>query len=183
VGHPPLRISVNLSARQLTQTDLVERVRGALQSSGLDPSQLELEVSEATVAQSSEGAPFTVSTLQRLKALGVRIAIDNFGSGATSLATLRSIPVDAVKIDQALIRGISCNSRDASTVTDAIAAADSLGLDSVAEGVERRDQIDFLQERRCSQMQGYYFCQPLPAADFIQLLNEGTLLEPSAVRD
>ena len=69
------------------------------------------------------------------------------------------------------------------SVTAVIEAADSLGLDSVAEGVEKRDQLEFLQSRRCSQMQGYYFCQPLPAADFIQLLNEGTLLEPSILRD
>ena len=180
VGHPPLRISVNLSARQLREPDVVERVEGALSSSGLDASHLELDISETSLLPWSEGL---ARTLERLKRLGVRIAIDDFGLGVGSIDHLERVPADAIKIDQSLIRGVSTNPKDASAVTAAIEAADSLGLDSVAEGVEKRDQIEFLQSRRCSQMQGYYFCQPLPAADFIQLLNEGTLLEPPSLQD
>ena len=180
VGHPPLRISVNVSARQLQQVDLVARVEAALSASRLDPSHLELEVAEDSVLPWTDAV---ADTLKQLKGLGVRIAIDDFGIGNSSFENLAKIPVDAVKIDQALIRGVSTNPKDARAVAAAIEAADSLGLESVAEGVEKRDQIEFLQARRCSQMQGYYFSQPLPAADFIQLLNEGTLLEPSILRD
>jgi diguanylate cyclase (GGDEF)-like protein len=176
VGHPPIRIAVNLSPRHLRQPDVVDRIAAALQHSGLPPAQLELEVSEAAFVHGGEAL---TDVLRRLKALGVRVSIDDFGAAPSSVENLSGLPADAVKIDQALIRGIGANPKDASAVSAAIAAADSLGMDSVAEGVEKRDQLEFLQSRNCRQMQGYYFCQPLPAADFIQLLSEGTLFEPS----
>ena len=178
VGHPPIRISVNMSSRQLRQIDIVERVQHALAESGLDPQHLELEIADSALAHNVDAV---VETLRQLKQLGVRISIDDFGTGVSSFATLQRLPADALKIDQSLIRGLGSNPRDDTAVTAALALADSLGLESIAEGVEKRNQLEFLQSRHCKHMQGYYFCQPLPAADFVQLLSEGNLLQEPSV--
>lgn len=158
---PPLTISVNLSARQLRQADLVERVAGILRGTGLDPSSLELEVTESMMLS---GAGDAIDILHELKDLGVRLAMDDFGTGYSSLSYLRHLPVDVLKIDKSFIDRLSRQEEDTAIVRAVIMLAKAMSLQAVAEGIEAADQLAQLREMECDLAQGYYFARPLPPA-------------------
>ncbi len=159
-GLPVLRVAVNLSHRQFTQESLIQVVREALHITSVDPSRLELELTEAMVMRSPERAE---KVLGQLKELGVRLVVDDFGTGLSSLKFLNRLPLDSVKIDRSLILDLPGN-RDAAALTRGVVAmAHSLNLRVVAESVETAEQWEFLRELGCEEMQGNYFSAPVPA--------------------
>jgi len=158
LGHPHLSIAVNLSARQFQQPDLVAQVKRALEETGLAPRCLDLEITETNAMSNAEA---TIHTLRELKALGVRISIDDFGIGYSSLSYLKRLPIDTLKIDQSFVRDITSDPDDAAIATAVIALAHTLKLRVVAEGVETQEQLAFLAARHCDRMQGYLFSRPL----------------------
>ncbi len=164
-----LRLGVNLSAVQLMQQNLVSMVANALNDTGLDPSCLELEVTESI---SVKTVPNLVENLDALHALGCRIAIDDFGTGAASLDYLRRLPADRIKIDQSFVRNIGVDPDDEAIVRATIEMAHSLKRGVVAEGVEIEQHLEFLRANGCDELQGYLFCRPLPQATFEKLLAE-----------
>jgi diguanylate cyclase (GGDEF)-like protein len=164
-----LRVSVNLSSYQFRQKDLIEVIAEALETSGLDPSHLELEITESAIMQNTERA---VLMLEELRGMQIRIAIDDFGTGYSSLSYLRNFPLNVLKIDQSFIREITVNNRDASITTAIIALAQSLGLEVIAEGVETREHLMLLKEKGCDLMQGYFFSRPVPADAFSRMLQD-----------
>lgn len=166
-GMPPLRIAVNLSPRQLQSPHLLKQVSQALERSGLDPSCLELEITESTILEHT-GA--VIGTLQALREMGITIAIDDFGTGHSSLSALQRLPVDVVKIDRSFVRDVITDANDASIVAAVIDMGKKMGLKVIAEGVETEEQMRFLQSLKCNFMQGYYFSKPLPPAEFEALL-------------
>ena len=171
----PLWISVNLSRRQLAHADLVQNVSRLLQESKLDPSRLMLEITEGAIMEDAEDAARTLATL---RAMGLRIAIDDFGTGYSSLSLLQRFPIDVVKIDRAFVAELDTSSSDGSQVLRAITSlANNLGLDVVAEGVERADQVALLRDLDCTYGQGYYFAYPQDAASAGSLLEDvGTVV-------
>lgn len=168
-GHSPVRMAVNLSPRQFLSPDLIATVADSLRETGLDPKYLELEITESTLMQNTEK---TLNTLRRLKEMGIRISIDDFGTGYSSLSYLKRFPFDMLKIDQAFVRDIAHDRKDAEIVAAIISLAHSLDLDVVAEGVETEEQLAFLRAHGCDEIQGYLFHRPMPAREF-----ERTLLE------
>jgi diguanylate cyclase (GGDEF)-like protein/PAS domain S-box-containing protein len=172
-GFNNLHVAVNLSPRQFQQPDLTAVVLRLLKETGLDASCLELEVTESSVMKNAETA---ISTLRELKAMGIKIAIDDFGSGYSSLSYLKHLPIDVLKIDQSFVRDMTTDPKDAAIVMAIIQLAHSLQLQVKAEGVETEDQLHFLRLLRCDEMQGYLFCRPLPVEAFEHLLLEGRSL-------
>jgi diguanylate cyclase (GGDEF)-like protein len=166
-GLPRLSIAVNLTARQFTEEHLLEDVSAILKTTGMDPHLLELEITEGMLIRDVAD---TRRILTGLKALGVRIAIDDFGTGYTSLATLQRFPLDTIKIDRSLIRDIAGTAEDTGLADAIIAMGKSLSLTVVAQGVETRDQAEFLRTHACDELQGFYFKRPLPADQFTKLL-------------
>ncbi|MEO9263200.1 MAG: EAL domain-containing protein, partial [Candidatus Baltobacteraceae bacterium] len=163
----PLRLAVNLSGRQFHQRDLRRRVLQSLEDANLDPSFLEVEITE-TVAMSD--AAQTVGIVRDLKAAGIRTAVDDFGTGYSSLAYLRRFALDVLKIDGSFVRGIGQERYDETIVKMVIGMAHSLGLEVVAEGVESDEQLAFLTEHKCDLVQGYAIARPLAARDFENFL-------------
>ncbi len=178
-GYPPMRIVVNLSARQFQQQNLVKTVAETLKETGLDSRWLELEITEGVVMRDTE---FAIKTLNELRQMGIQIAIDDFGTGYSSLNYLKRFPINTLKIDQSFIRDVVTNPEDAAIVTTVIVLAQNLKLKVVAEGVESHDQYGFLQQRNCHDMQGYLFSKPIPAGEFENLLkNKENVLKQLAV--
>lgn len=169
-GFSGLRVAVNLSARQFHQPDLNSRVAQILAEIGLEPSSLELELTESLMVEDAKSA---IATLQQLKSLGVSISIDDFGTGYSSLSYLAQYPFDTLKIDRCFISNITHGCTNAAIVKAIIEMAHSLCLEVIAEGVETEAEKDFLGRYKCDTMQGYLFSPPLPAADFEQLLVAG----------
>jgi diguanylate cyclase (GGDEF)-like protein len=159
-GRPLAPISVNLSPRQFRQQGLVDNVRRMLLDTGQPASFLELEITESSLMQD---ALETTAILDELAALGVRITIDDFGTGYSSLSYLKRFRVHKLKIDQSFVRDVTTDADDAAIVTAVVSLAGSLGLGTIAEGVERRDQLDVLLGLGCNNFQGYLFSRPLPA--------------------
>lgn len=161
---PGLRIvtSVNLSPRQFQQPTLVEDVAAALQRSGVDPRHIQLEITESAAMEDAEVA---VTTLERLKELGVQLAIDDFGTGYSSLAYLKRFPVDELKIDRAFVTGLGANTEDVSIVNAVTSLGHALNLTIVAEGIETAEDSQQVQTLGCEIGQGYYFAKPLAPAD------------------
>ena len=166
-GLAPIRLSVNLSASDFRQPQLLQQLQRALLDSALDPTLLELEITEGVLMQNVEA---TLATLQAIKALGVRLAVDDFGTGYSSLSYLRKFPVDVLKIDQSFIHGLSHEPKDAALVSAIIQLGRSLNLSIIAEGVETQEQLAFLKQQGCEEGQGYYFSKALPADSFARLL-------------
>jgi EAL domain-containing protein (putative c-di-GMP-specific phosphodiesterase class I) len=160
-GLPSLPVSVNLSAHQFRSGRLVEQVREALDASQVDPRTLELEITESTYLH-DEGR--VVAQLEELRALGVRISLDDFGTGWSSLSHLRRLPVDVLKIDRSFVRDVVESEDDAALVASIVSMAKALRLRVVAEGVEREVQRERLRVFGCDEMQGYLLAHPLPAA-------------------
>jgi diguanylate cyclase (GGDEF)-like protein/PAS domain S-box-containing protein len=166
-GFGDLSVAVNLSSRQFQQADLVYQVTEALQAAGLSPGSLDLEITESNAMQNAE---LSISALWDLKNLGVRLSMDDFGTGYSSLNYLKRFPIDRIKIDQSFVRDVPHNADDAAIVAAIVAMAHSMKLATVAEGVETEEQLEFLREQRCDEMQGYLFSPPVPAAKFDDLL-------------
>jgi diguanylate cyclase (GGDEF)-like protein len=166
-GLPPLRISVDLTAKQFFDDALLADVDRALADSGMAPDLLELEVNEAVLTQNMDK---TVRILASLKQLGVRIAIDNFGVGYASISKLKHLQIDTVKIDRSFIRDIVDPAMDNQRANAIIAMGRSLKLTVVAQGVETEQQADFLRQQACDEMQGFFFSKPLAVREFSQML-------------
>lgn len=165
----PLRISVNLSALQLRQPNLVEVVQRALADTGLEAQYLELEVTESINVKS---IPNLIEMLQALRDMGCSIAIDDFGTGQSSLDYIKRFPADRIKIDQTFVRNIGVDPDDEAIVRATINMAQHLNRGVIAEGVEYEEHLNFLREHGCEELQGYLFCRPLPAASFENLMAE-----------
>ena len=160
-GLKPLRVAVNVSARQLRRRDFCETVAGALAESGLPAELLELEITESSVMENPQEASHI---LERLGRMGVSLAIDDFGTGYSSLAYLKLFPIDHLKIDRSFVRDIEHDLNDRAIAFGTIALAHSLGLNVIAEGVETADQLELLRSNGCDEVQGYLFSQPLNSA-------------------
>jgi len=171
-GLPPISVSVNLSARQFRQKNLVELIARILLDTGLDPQYLELELTESVVMQSVESATITMS---EFKSLGVLLSIDDFGTGYSSLSYLKNFPIDVLKIDKTFVRDIESDPKGAVIIPSIIALAHSLNLKVIAEGVETKEQVDFLARHSCDEIQGYYFSKPVSVEKVTQLMQLGTL--------
>jgi len=157
-GLPPVRVGVNLSARQFRQGNLVAVVEGALQRAGLAPEWLELEITESLLMEHSEAV---IETLNTLGMLGIRISVDDFGTGYSSLAYLKRFPIHALKIDLSFVRDVNTDPNDAAIAHAIIALGRSLGLSVVAEGVENPEQLAFLSSGGCDEIQGFLLSRPL----------------------
>lgn len=168
-GLTQLRVAVNLSARPFHQRDLVDRVERVLRQTGLSPQSLELEITETLAMQRAE---VTLSVLERLKTLGVRVSIDDFGVGYSSLSYLRTFPIDTVKIDRSFVRDLTIDPSDAAIAAAVIAMAHSLNLEVVAEGVEGEEQLRFLEDHGCDRIQGYLLSPPKPAEECLARILE-----------
>jgi EAL domain-containing protein (putative c-di-GMP-specific phosphodiesterase class I) len=169
-GLPVKTIAVNISGMQFRNNKFLHDVFSILSDTGLDPSCLELELTESVLIKRADSA---VSVLQSLRARGVQIAIDDFGTGYSSLSYLTKFPIDALKIDQSFVRQISTTPGDVNIVTAVIGMGQSLKLRVVAEGVETQEELSFLQAHSCEEAQGYYFSRPVPAQKFAKLLETG----------
>jgi diguanylate cyclase (GGDEF)-like protein/PAS domain S-box-containing protein len=166
-GMPPISIAVNLSARQFARDELASAIMRVLRETGLDPRQLELEITESTVMHNADRA---AGVLQQLKQLGVRVAIDDFGTGYSSLSYLKRFPISSVKIDRSFVLDLPDDKDDAAITQAVIAMAHSLRLRVVAEGVETSEQYRFLEEHHCDEMQGHYFSKPVDAPTLARML-------------
>jgi diguanylate cyclase (GGDEF)-like protein len=166
-GCRPLPIAINLSAQQFAAKDLGITVKRILEEHGVNPRLIEIEITESSLMGNTGEA---AQTLEYLNALGVRLTIDDFGTGYSSLSYLKRFPLDALKIDRSFIRDITSDIDDATITCAVISMAHNLGLKVVAEGVETEAQLAFLAANGCDEMQGFYFAEPLPAAECTKLL-------------
>jgi len=174
-GFPPMRVAVNLSARQFQHNDLLQHISRALDDSGLDGDFLELEVTESLLMQNPE---YILDVFHKMGALGViRIDIDDFGTGYSSLSNLKRFPITTVKIDQSFVQGIPHDAEDVAIVTTVIGMAKSLKLKVIAEGVENEEQLALLCELGCDEIQGFFFSRPLPAEGFAKWLRQGDVMD------
>nr|WP_106783628.1 EAL domain-containing protein [Lysinibacillus timonensis] len=164
IGLPPMIVAVNLSASQLFQRDLVNKVQQILDETGVPPKYLELEITESMMMDIQKTLPI----IHNLKKLGVCISMDDFGTGYSSLSYLKEIPIDKLKIDQSFVRNCTTDPKDATIVKTIIAMAHQLNLVVIAEGVETRDQLIFLQQNLCNKAQGYLFSKPVPSEEIVE---------------
>ncbi|WP_169824214.1 EAL domain-containing protein [Clostridium formicaceticum] len=169
VGYRDLSVSVNISAKQFQHQNIVEIVSKVLKETGLSPEHLELEITENCIMQNMER---TIAIIQQLKDIGVKISIDDFGTGFSSMAYLREFEVDKLKIDKIFIDSINHSSRNAAIVASIINMAHSLDLKVIAEGVETEEQLSLLKTYKCNEIQGYLFSKPLSAEGFIEMITE-----------
>ncbi|MBI3776249.1 MAG: EAL domain-containing protein [Gammaproteobacteria bacterium] len=172
-----LRVSVNLSVRQFRQKDLVKRFRSILHAADFDPQYLELEITEGLLVENMDAA---VTILQNLHDVGVRISIDDFGIGYSSLSYLKRLPIDTIKIDRSFVADITDNPEDAVITAAIVALARSLRLDVTAEGIETKAQLDYLTLLGCDEAQGFYFSTPLPAQEFEHHIAQRHIVSKSA---
>jgi diguanylate cyclase (GGDEF)-like protein/PAS domain S-box-containing protein len=174
IGLAPIRVAVNISAAELRARDFLRGVGVILAETGLDPHLLELELTETFLVQDSTAM---LAVLQDLKHLGLKLALDDFGTGYSSLNHLKRFPIDTLKIDRSFVRSITTNADDASIVCAVISMGKNLHMRVVAEGVETKEQLAFLQDRECPFGQGYYFSQPLAGQACTQLLRRGIAVD------
>lgn len=168
-GYSPLRVGVNLSLRQFQQSNLVETISRILTASGLEAKYLELELTESSLM---DNVGLTIEMLRRLRTLGIKLSIDDFGSGYSSLSYLKNLPIDVLKIDRSFVMDISVDSSSAAIVKTIITLAHDLGLKTIAEGVETEEQSVILSDFGCDEMQGYLFSKPLPTDALEALLRK-----------
>ncbi len=165
-GLPPITMSVNVSARQFKEKSLVSRVAYALQESGLEARYLELELTESLIMQDLQQA---IATMRELQVMGVQLSIDDFGTGYSSLSALKSFPISRLKIDQSFVRDLSDDEDDKAIVMAVISLGHKLNLRVIAEGVETGQQLAFLRDNDCDEMQGYHFSKPVSADEITAL--------------
>ena len=170
LGLMKITMAVNLSAVQFRQKNLGEIIKDVLHESGLAPSGLELEITEGIVMQDAEAA---ILLLEDMKAMGLKLSVDDFGTGYSSLSYLKRFPIDKFKIDQSFVRDLATDKDDAVIVSTIISMAHSLKLKVIAEGVETAEQLAFLKQQGCDEIQGYYFSKPVSAEEFTKLLSSG----------
>jgi len=176
---PP--VAVNLSARQFRQENLAQVIRQELADNALEAKYLEMEITESTLMDDPEAATVI---LQELRGIGIKLSLDDFGTGHSSLSRLRRLPIDHLKIDQSFVRDLTTDPEDAAICLAIIDLAHNLRLTVIAEGVESEGQANYLRQHRCDEMQGYYFGRPLPVAEFEQLLiQRRTLALPAQAPD
>ena len=165
-----MRVGVNLSNRIFKERKAMEIISWVLNDTGMAPYHLEIEITEGTFAQNEEDA---VRALQELKSMGVRIAIDDFGTGYSSLSYLKRYPIDSLKIDRSFIKDIGTDQDSTIIPAAIISMAHSLKLKVIAEGVETQQQLAFLHEQGCDEVQGYLVSPPIPSRYIVQLLSTG----------
>ena len=168
IGIDPIRIAVNLSARQFQHPNLVESVSQALWDTGLDPQYLEFELTESIM----ETAEAAITVLRKLSGMGIEISLDDFGTGYSSLSYLKRFPIGKLKIDQSFVRELTTDSEVVAIVSTIITLARSLRLKVIAEGVEKDEELSILRSLDCDEIQGYLFCRPVPAEEATTLLLE-----------
>ncbi len=173
-GFSSLRLAVNISGRQFNHPCFIDMLDHVLEKTGFDPAGLELELTESTIM---ENADMTIMTLTDIKVRGVNLAIDDFGTGYSSLSYLKHFPFDRLKIAQSFVRDVTADPDNAAIVDAVIAVAHSLNIKVIAEGVETRQQLDFLYARQCDELQGYYFGRPIDVEKFTDLLRAGFSLK------
>jgi len=174
-GYGPLRVGVNLSARQFAEPGLVREIERVLEETGMPPSSLEIEITESLVMEDVEGA---IRTMGELKRMGVKLSIDDFGTGYSSLSYLRRFPVDVLKIDRSFVRDIAFSEDDAAMVSAIIELARGLRIRTIAEGVETEAQLDYLKRRGCDEVQGHVYSKAEPGPMVEALLRNGRRVEP-----
>ncbi|SDJ24859.1 sensor domain-containing protein [Salimicrobium halophilum] len=172
-GFPPLTVSVNLSMRQFYHTNLVSTIAEILYKTGLSARWLELEITESMAIHADEA----VAILKDLKDIGVKIAIDDFGTGYSSLSYLKKFSIDQLKIDQSFVRDINSDSDDNDIITTIISLGHNLGLEVIAEGVETKEQLEFLKKHGCHKYQGYYFGKPAEAEIISPMIRKQEIYE------
>jgi EAL domain-containing protein (putative c-di-GMP-specific phosphodiesterase class I) len=170
MGLPRIGLAVNVSARQLNQDDLIDTVSRVLSKTGIQPSCLELELTESVAMQD---AACTIHFFTELKKMGIQISIDDFGTGYSSLSYLKRFPIDKLKIDKSFVKDIVNDADDEAIVKAIIAVAHSLKLKVVAEGVETKEQLRFLRLHHCDEWQGFHFSRPIPGDEMTQMLQRG----------
>ncbi|MGC8227584.1 sensor domain-containing phosphodiesterase [Pseudobacillus badius] len=164
-GYPLISVSVNLSVRQFEENNLFQVIRNILEETGLEPQFLHLELTENQIIKNTEA---TLKTMELLKKLGINIAIDDFGTGYSSLGYLKDLPISTLKIDKSFVEDVMTDKDNAAITNTIIALAQNLHLNVIAEGVETKEQADFLSSRNCYLMQGYFFSRPLKAEDVVR---------------
>jgi EAL domain-containing protein (putative c-di-GMP-specific phosphodiesterase class I) len=167
MGLGPLRVAVNVSARQFRAKNLVEKVLAVLDESKLSPHSLELEITESMLMNDVESA---VLKMEELRSLGIHLSIDDFGTGYSSLSYLGRFPITCLKIDRAFIHDVQTNANTAEIARAIIGLSRGLNLEVVAEGAELLEHVTFLRDNGCDTIQGFYFSKPLPPAEFEALL-------------
>lgn len=172
-GLPPITMSVNLSARQFVKKDLIEIIKKVLAETGFPPERLELELTESLIMHNAE---LFIITLNNLKALGIGLAVDDFGTGFSSLAYLKRFPIDRLKIDRSFVHDVTEDPDSSAIARAVIHLGHSMGLKVLAEGVETRDELEFLRIHDCDELQGYFFSEPLAAENMAELLVAGKRL-------
>lgn len=173
-GHSDLNVAVNLSARQFIKKNLLGVVKKAISASGVNSKNLELELTESMIM---EYAGESIEELHALSALGVQLSIDDFGTGYSSLSYLKKFPLNKLKIDRSFVADLGFDADDAAIVEATIVLGHALNLTVIAEGVETSQQLQFLKNKGCDEMQGYYFSRPVPAEEFEKLLLAGQTLD------
>lgn len=168
-GYPKMRISVNLSLRQLKGNNFAKTVKEALEISGLESKYLELEITEGFFMKNSE---YVIELIKEIKNMGIYISIDDFGTGYSSLGRIKELPVNILKIDRSFVTNICCEESNKAIVVAIIELAHSLGLRVLAEGVETVEDLNVLKELHCDEIQGYFLSKPLPAEEFEKFISD-----------
>ena len=175
-GLTPFRMAVNLSVEQFKNPDFVQQVHAIIEESGLDPSFVELEVTESIAIEEMYNI---VEILTGLKALGLTLTLDDFGTYYSSLKRIKKLPIDRIKVAMEFVQGIAVNNKDEAITMSIITLTHSLGLKVIAEGIETKKQLDFLKKNNCDDIQGFYFCKPMPAEEIEKMLREQKVLQIS----
>ncbi|OGO16933.1 MAG: hypothetical protein A2Z02_03215 [Chloroflexi bacterium RBG_16_48_7] len=168
-GLPAINMAINLSLKQLNDESFLEDISSAIEESGMSPNLLELEITESMIMQNPAGV---IAILDKIKKMGIHLAIDDFGTGYASLAQIEHFPVDTLKVDRSFIHNIPHDAENRAIAEAIITMGRTLGLSVVAEGVETQEQMDFLEEHACDQIQGYFFSRPIPPDQFASFLRD-----------
>ena len=163
-GYRPVRIAVNISPKQFKQENFIQKIEQLINQYQIDPSLLELEITESSMTNVKE----TTVILKDLKKLGVYVSVDDFGTGYSSLSYLKTYPIDIIKIDQSFIADIEKDKKNEAIIKAIILLSQNLGLEVIAEGVEEKNQEQFLLKNHCQKVQGYLYDKPLPANQMIE---------------
>jgi EAL domain-containing protein (putative c-di-GMP-specific phosphodiesterase class I) len=174
-GYEDFRLSINMSSRQFVQEGIIGNISQVLRSTRLNPNRICVEITEEVAMKNISGA---IETMNQLRSLGLRTAIDDFGAGHSSMNLLQKLPIDSLNIDRSFIMRIADREQDGNTAKGIIALAHSLGLKVVAEGVETKAQAEFLRRHRCDVLQGYYFSPPVPADEIDDFLQQNLPKNP-----
>ncbi|MBC8014275.1 MAG: EAL domain-containing protein [Sporomusaceae bacterium] len=170
LGLPPIPVSINISSVQFHDKGFLQMLEGVIKESGIEPGYLDLEVTESVVMRDPE---FVSQQLQRIKDMGIKLSLDDFGTGFSSLSYLRHFPLDRLKIDQSFVRDLTAVPVNQAIIESVIALGRNLKIKTIAEGVETKEEFEFMQKFQCDEVQGYYFSKPLSSHDFINWMKKG----------